>query len=125
MKRYDSDDELDRALFALPLEEPPANLRHSILAATVYGPPVPAPVRPWELWLLGGALALIVWLCIAIFSGAGAATLGSLDETGASVLAFFSQPTTLFWIAVGGGAAFWLSQTNLTLAPGYRRTARR
>ena len=32
-----TDDELDRALFALPLEEPPADLRARILAATVCG----------------------------------------------------------------------------------------
>ena len=36
--KYDSDDALDRALFALPLEEPPADLRASILTATVYRP---------------------------------------------------------------------------------------
>ena len=32
-------DDLDRALMALPLEEPPAGLRESILASTIYAPP--------------------------------------------------------------------------------------
>ncbi len=42
-----TDDELDRALFALPLEEPPADLHGRILAATVLRP---APTfRVWEL----------------------------------------------------------------------------
>ena len=33
-----TDDDLDRALFALPLEEPPADLHGRILAATVLRP---------------------------------------------------------------------------------------
>ena len=66
----DDFDELDRALFALPLETPPPGLRESILNATVYAQARAAlePVaRPWEAWLAGGALAVAVWL------GAGAA----------------------------------------------------
>ena len=51
MKFYENDDELERALLSLELEEPPADLRRSILASTVYHVPVAASVRPWEPWL--------------------------------------------------------------------------
>jgi len=39
-----TDDELDRALFALPLEEPPADMHQRIMSATVLraAPCVPA-----------------------------------------------------------------------------------
>ena len=51
-----TDDELDRALFALPLEEPPADMHERIMAATVLraGPAF----RTWELWLLAAAAVL-------------------------------------------------------------------
>ena len=54
MMSYD-DDDLDRLLFALPLEEPPADLRASILTATAYRA---APVfKPWEVSIIGGVAA--------------------------------------------------------------------
>ena len=62
MNMYDSDDALDRALFALPLEEPPAGLRASILLATAYRPaprllgagssPGSARSAPSRIWLV-------------------------------------------------------------------------
>lgn len=123
MKHYDSDEELERALFALDLEDPPADLRHSILAATIYHVPVTAAVRPWELWLYGGLCAALVWLLVAVLRGT------PVDSTamfyGEQLVAFFSHPATLFWIAVGAAASAWISQMNLTLPAGYQRATRR
>ena len=39
MNYYDNDAALDHALFALPLEEPPGDLRARILSATIYQRP--------------------------------------------------------------------------------------
>ena len=58
MSDYDEHDDLDRALFALPLEEPPAGLRASILRATVFaGPAVASPLGRAETVGIGIALA--------------------------------------------------------------------
>ena len=54
-----TDDDLDRALFALPLEEPPADLHRRIMAATVLRP---APeFRQWELWALVLGVVLLAF----------------------------------------------------------------
>ncbi len=124
MKRYD-DQDLERALFALDLEEPPADLRQSILASTIYRVPVAASVPPWEVWLYGALCAAMVWLLIFVLRGSGAHEVASAESIGNQALAFFSQPGTLFWIALGGGATFWISQLNLTGAAGYQRATRR
>jgi hypothetical protein len=123
MKSYESDDELERALFALPLEEPPADLRASILAGTIYRPPVA--VKPWEIWTLGALCAIFVWLLVLVAGGMAAPLLGRFDLYLNSGLAAFAQPATLFWIAVGGAAVFCFSQLNLTGAPGVERVVRR
>lgn len=123
MKSYDSDEELERALFALPLEEPPADLRASILAATVYRPPLP--VKPWEVWALGAVCALLVWVMFLVAKGAAMPELNAFDSYVNDGLRLFAQPTTLFWIALGGGAAVWISQLNLTVAPGVQQAPRR
>jgi hypothetical protein len=125
MKYYENDDELERALFALDLEEPPADLRQSILASTIYHVPVGAIVRPWEPWLYGGLCAALVWLLIAVIRGAATPALAVVDSYGNDFVSFFSQPSTLFWIAVGAAATFWISQTNLTALAGYQRATRR
>jgi hypothetical protein len=63
-----TDDELDRALFALPLEEPPADMHQRIMAATVLRA-APA-FRQWELWLLAAAVALVGCLAVYVFTSA-------------------------------------------------------
>jgi hypothetical protein len=124
--RYENDDELDRALCAIPLEEPPADLRASILAATIYRPALPAiPFRLWEAWALGAAIAVVVWLCALIAGGGGDRAIASLDLLGSSALAVITQPLTLLWIALGGAAAFWLSQANFISVPLPQRFTRR
>jgi len=122
-KYYDNDDELERALFALPLEEPPADLRASILAGTIYRQPLA--VKPWEVWILGTIAALIVWLCaLVIRGGAGPALINAENGVHAALVAV-GQPAVLLWAAVGGAAATWFSQLNLTVSPGYQRANRR
>jgi len=123
MKPYETDEELERALFALDLEEPPADLRASILAATIYRTPVP--VKVWEVWALGALCAVLTWaLLLVVRGGAGPAveTISAYINQG---LVLFLQPQTLVWTALGGCAALWISQLNLTVAPGALRANRR
>ena len=101
------DDELDRALFALPLEEPPADLRASILTATVYRPAPPFSV--WELAVIGGITAVLVWLVIEIALGGGALFTATLQTIETNVAHTLSNVTMLAWLAAGGATAFWLS----------------
>jgi hypothetical protein len=88
---YNDDAELERALFALPLEEPPADLRASILTATVYRPAPPFSV--WEATLVGAVAAVSIWL-IALIAMGGAPLY---------------HVTTLAWLAAGIATALWLS----------------
>jgi hypothetical protein len=123
MNKYDSDEALERALFALPLEEAPADLRASILAATIYRPPVS--VKPWEVWAAGALCALLTWLLLLIARGGAGATVETIASYIAGGLSLIAQPQTLFWIAIGAGAALWISQLNLTIMPEALRAHRR
>ncbi|HVA29327.1 MAG TPA: hypothetical protein VNF68_14185 [Candidatus Baltobacteraceae bacterium] len=105
--KYDSDDALDRALFALPLEEPPADLRASILTATIYRP---APLfKLWELVTLATVAAVLVWLVTLVVMGGGKLFIDSLQAMAAASLRGLPSTTTLAWVALGGGIAIWLS----------------
>ncbi len=105
--KYDSDDILDRALFALPLEEPPADLRASILTATVYRP---APLfKPWEIVLLGAVAAVATWLVALVVLGGGTLFVHSLEAIGSASEDLLLNHSTLAWIAAGGAVAIWLS----------------
>lgn len=105
--KYDSDEALDRALFALPLEEPPADLRAAILTATVYRP---APLfKPWEIMLLGAIAAIATWLLAIVVLGGGTLFVHSLEAIASNAGDALSNYSTLAWIAAGGGAAIWLS----------------
>ena len=110
-----SHDDLDRLLFALPLEEPPSDLRSQILASTIYRPAFP--LKIWETWILGGLMALAVWLTIMIVQGGAAAFTGTLFV----IINFFSRQLlaegTLLWLAVGGAVAFLLLILNLGPMP--------
>jgi 4-amino-4-deoxy-L-arabinose transferase-like glycosyltransferase len=108
-----TDNELERALFALPLEEPPADLRRRILGATVYRPRLI--FRTAEVWALGTALAIMVWLSWYVLTGLP--TLGgkfnfifssAIAEVGAAVPAH-----AWLWLALGVSAAVWISQVSL------------
>lgn len=102
------DDALDRALFALPLEEPPMDLRASILRATIYAP---APVfKTWELAVLGAVAAVMVWFLALIVMGGATLFLDSVQIIGTMVMRAIPQNgATIAWLAAGGAAAIWLS----------------
>ncbi|MFN2528618.1 MAG: hypothetical protein ABR584_07865 [Candidatus Baltobacteraceae bacterium] len=109
---YEPDDDLDRLLFALPLEEPPRDLRASILASTIYRPS--SPFKVWETWALGIVMAVGVWLCVMIAQGGGQAFVATVALFGEFFARFFVSSGTGLWLAVGGGIAFLL----LILNPG-------
>jgi hypothetical protein len=91
-------DELDRALFALPLAVPPADLRASILRATIYAEPA-APFAFAEIVGIGAAIAFAVWLAAYVLSNPA---IGSALATGTSaVLREISEGQTLAWLAAG------------------------
>ena len=104
---YRDDDALDRALFALPLEEPPADLRASILTSTVYRP---APVFSfWEITGLGVMAAVLVWLVALIAMGGGSLFLHTISAIVTTVARPLSNVTTLAWLGAGAATAFWLT----------------
>lgn len=113
--KYYSDDDLERALFNLPFEEAPADLRHAILARTIYRAALP--IKMWEAWLMGGCVAMIAWLAVLILRGGPAPVISTLNAIGAAVLSVTSQPAILMWIAVGGAAAMWLLHLTPASAP--------
>jgi hypothetical protein len=104
---YNSDDALDAALFALPLEEPPADLRAAILTATAYRP---APMFSFrELAFLGLVCSVVVWLVAAVIAGGGSLFVHSLQAVGTFVSSTMNNGATLVWIAAGGATTIWLS----------------
>lgn len=105
--KYEDDDALDAALFALPLEEPPADLRASILAATVLRP---APVFSFrEILLLGTLAAITVWLVVAVILGGGTLFVHSLQAAQLWIGRALSSVTTLACIGAGAATAIWIS----------------
>jgi hypothetical protein len=111
---YDYDD-IDRALFSLQLEEPPEDLRASILAVTVEGPREVTAAWPFsfaEMGFVGATLAVAVWLAVSVLHGAA---WGANLETSARALgSALGNPTVLAWIGAGASTAVWLSLANLT-----------
>ena len=110
------DNELERAIFALPLEEPPPGLRRSILLATAYRP---APAFSFlELAALGAIGAVALWLVVLLVLGGGTLFVHTLAAIGGAASRIFSNGTTLAWLAAGGATALWL-----TLFTGYQPAA--
>ena len=114
-----TDDDLDRALFALGLEEPPADLHAQIMAGVMR--PAPA-FRQWELWAIGAILGLIGWLTFTLFVASPEsgerltdAAVGMLRQLGLVSLA------TYVWLAIGASSVWWIS--SLTFMPVRRLTA--
>ncbi|MBD5635683.1 MAG: hypothetical protein IAI49_14520 [Candidatus Eremiobacteraeota bacterium] len=109
----DEHDDLDRALFALPLEVPPADLRAAILRATVYASQtVAAPFGRAETIALGVVLALASWL--AIVCATDRAVVSVIDDLLFGVLSALTDVRILLWLALGGAVAFTLSLANPT-----------
>lgn len=109
-------DELERALFALPLEEPPEGMRASILLATAYRP-APA-FSVLELATLGALGAVALWLVVLLVLGGGTLFVETLTTIGSLLSRAFSNAATLAWLAAGGATALWL-----TLFTGYQPAA--
>jgi hypothetical protein len=111
-----TDDELDRALFALPLEEPPADLHQRIMAATVLRA-APA-FRAWELWLLAAVVTLVGGLTIWTFTSSPNAGLNFADAivSGVRALGLFSR-STYVWLAIGISSVWWISSLPFISTP--------
>ena len=107
MNGHYTDDDLDLALFALELEEPPTDLRASILAATVYRPaPMFSRAEIVALTLITTAIVDLIGFVIA---GGGTLFTHSVQALETGLVQTFSNFTTLGWLAVGGATAIWLS----------------
>jgi hypothetical protein len=114
-----TDDEIERALFALPLEEPPAGLHARILAATVHHPR--QIFQAWEIWVIGTLLAVMVWLAFQVFSMPHAtdrlvqAAASGIDQFGG-----YMASGVGLWALLGLSTAAWISFISL---PASRRRA--
>ncbi len=104
---FNDDDALDAALFALPFEEPPTDLRAAILSATIFRPAPLFSLR--EIVTLGALCAVTVWLIAAVIGGGASLFVHSLQAVGATTLHAGSNVTLLGWIAAGAATAIWLS----------------
>ncbi len=108
----DDFDDLDRALFALPLEQPPPELRAAILRATVGAALTAKPAfRPWEVVLVGLGLAVMVWLASAFMTDHAFAT--AVRGQIVSGLVMLAEPATAAWLVAGGAIALFLSPGTL------------
>jgi len=101
-------DEIDRALFALPLEDPPKDLHQSILALTVYAPSE-AENRAglWEAIAAGFSLALAAVLAWTVFRNPafGAQIVAAFTLFGRG----FADQATLAALTAGCSAVAWVS----------------
>ncbi|HEX3369502.1 MAG TPA: hypothetical protein VHS56_08005 [Candidatus Cybelea sp.] len=100
-------DALDRALFALPLEEPPADLRSSILLATAYRPV--SPFSFWEIAVAGALGAVAVWLVALLVVGGSSLFTHTVHAIVATLAGALSNAATWEWLVAGSATAVWLS----------------
>jgi hypothetical protein len=100
------DDEIDRAIQALPLEPLPDGLRASILAAVSM---VPGPVLTrWETAGIGVILALATWLSLLLLNGGPEVGKWLTAEVG-TLGRYLVSPPTLMWMGLGLACALCLS----------------
>ena len=104
------EDGLERAIFELPLEEPPIGMRASILLATAYRP-APA-FSTLDLVVLGSLGAIAVWLVVLLVLGGGSLFVHTVTAIGSVLSRTFSNVAILAWLAAGGATALWLSLFN-------------
>ena len=118
------DERLERLLMELPLEEPPAGLRTSILLATAYRP-APA-FSVLDLAALGSLGAIAVWLVVLLVLGGGSLFVATTAAIGSALSHVFSNGGVLAWLAAGGATALWLtlSTGSLPLMPAAHRSGR-
>ncbi len=108
-------DDLDLAIAALPLDEPPAGLRSAILARTIDRSTAPA--WSWELTIIGACLAVLVWAALALMTGSGAPIVAAIDSFTKQSVSALVNVDTLAWISSGMLLAFWLTVGITPLAP--------
>lgn len=111
-----TDDELERALFALPLAEAPGDLRGRILAATIARPRLA--FATWEIWIVATVLACMAWLAFSVATSAPDA--GGAIARGISLavdrLTDSLSASALMWMALGVSSAVWISQLSVPTA---------
>lgn len=122
MKHY-SEEELERALFVLSLEEPPTDLHAAILSRTIYRAPMIA-----ARWELAGLISVAFAACVLLWMiVAGGGTL--FDRTVLSAASYAERALgsmqTLLWLAIGCATAFALSLPSNPPIPVRRRIAKR
>ena len=122
---YNDDAALERALFALPLEEPPSDLRASILTATVYRPAPPFSV--WEATLIGSITAVLLWLVALVAMGGAPLFVQTFSAIGTGIERPLYHVATLAWLAAGIATALWLVffTGSQPFAPAVRRVEQR
>ncbi len=111
-------DDLDRALFALPLATPPADLREAILRATVRAPAAATPPVPftwYEVAGIGIALAIAAWLVLAAVADHRFAA--AMSDDAYAIVRELATPTTLVWTTTGGAVAALWTLANFTPLP--------
>jgi len=100
-------DELERAILAVPLEEPPAGMRASILMATAYRP---APAFSFlDLGVIGTLGAVALWMVVLLVLGGGTLFVHTVGTIGTFLSHAFSNASILAWMAAGGATALWLT----------------
>jgi hypothetical protein len=113
-ERIDDDgaDDLDRALFALPLAEPPAGLRAAILRATIYGQPVVSTaLGRTETIVIGVVLALAAWFLIACI--ANRALAAGLDALVLDTVRGLTDARTILWLGFGVATAIAFTKARV------------
>ena len=105
----DDFDDLDRALFALPLEVPPAGMREAILRSTSYAPASASAfaLGRYEIIAIGSALAIFAWLLLVILADPSRAS--DVNSQITFVMRELAEPATLFWLATGASIAAYFS----------------
>ncbi len=111
----DDYDELDRALFALPLETAPPDLRDAILRSTIGAPARQGfartlPLGTWEIAGVGAALAVAMWLLLILVDDRALAT--NVTAVAVAAVAALYEPATLLWLAAGGAVVAWFTVGN-------------
>jgi hypothetical protein len=100
----DDHDDLDRALFALPLEAPPFGMREAILRATAGAAVADADILSrWEIAVVGTILTLAAWLVLAACTHPAAASAATATLVGA--MRALGEATTVAWLGVGAAIA--------------------
>ncbi len=118
-----TDDELERALLALPLDEPPPGLHERILAATIAQPPLRSTAGAWTDIALGSAGLVLAIAALAVFLAAipGAGMHIKLALVSAFTALGLFHVGTYVWLAVGLSSVWAIS--SLPLMPPTPRPA--